>query len=258
MADGRLELYRALSLVEDCLRDGYDSRLPDPALAEAGAGYAPPAEARASADDAQSSPTRPAPRVAPRDVTRDAMRTGDSLEAIAAEALRCGKCRLAQSRMRAVPGQGVKAPQVLIIGEFPTPDDDERGLPFCGPAGELLDKMLSAIGLSRRTNCYLTYFVKCKPPERDASPDEQAACVGYLHRQIDLLKPQALLALGRIPAQNLLGTKEGISKLRGTVWDSNGIPCVPTFSPSAILRDESLKRPAWEDLKLLKSVLTDA
>ncbi len=240
MSDERIGLYLALSRIEDCMVDGYDSRRLPPPMAEASAPE-PEAALRAVAGQAARSP-----------------RANDSLETIATEAARCNKCRLTQTRKRAVPGQGVPNPVVLVLGEAPGPDDDERGFPFSGAQGELLDRMLLAIGLSRATNCFLTTLVKCKPPERDASPDEQSACIPYLNRQLDILQPRAILALGRTAAQHLLATKEGMTKLRGKIWDSGGIPCIPTFSPANILKDENLKRSAWEDLKLLKSVLGNA
>ena len=183
----------------------------------------------------------------------------DSLASIANEAARCRKCRLASGRSRAVAGEGVARPLVLVIGEGPGAEEDATGRPFVGPAGQLLDKMLAAIGLSRETNAYIANIVKCRPPmNRDPAPDEQAACRYYLERQIAVLKPQAILAAGRIPAQALLDTKEGIGKLRGKLWDYQGLPLVATYHPSALLRNDELKRPAWEDLKLLKSVLPEA
>lgn len=182
----------------------------------------------------------------------------ESLEDIRAQAVRCLKCRLAASRTHAVFGQGVERPLVLVVGEGPGAEEDKSGKPFVGPAGQLLDKMLASIGLSRDSNVYIANIVKCRPPmNRDPAPDEQAACLPYLDRQLAVLRPKAILALGRIPSQALLKSRDGIGKLRGTVWDFQGLPLVPTYHPSALLREESLKRPAWEDLKLLKSVLGD-
>lgn len=227
----RKALYRALEAVEAHLVDGYLSGLPEPEFA---AGRSAPAP---SASGAAREP----------------------LGAIEAEAARCLKCRLAAGRRRVVFGQGVSEPLVLVVGEGPGAEEDESGLPFVGPAGRLLDKMLASIGLSRERNAYIANIVKCRPPmNRDPAPDEQAACRGYLDRQLASLGPRAILAVGRIPAQSLLGLKDGIGKLRGRAWDFRGIPLVPTYHPSALLRDESLKRPSWEDLKLLKSLLPDA
>ncbi|MDP2792298.1 MAG: uracil-DNA glycosylase [Rectinemataceae bacterium] len=183
---------------------------------------------------------------------------GDSLERIAAEISRCTGCRLAASRRNTVPGQGVPEPVVLVVGEGPGQEEDSSGLPFVGPAGRLLDKMLQAIGLSRTTNCHIANVVKCRPPmNRDPAPDEQAACQGYLDRQIAVLRPRVILCAGKVASQALTGAKDGIGRLRGREFDYCGIPLVATYHPSALLRDESLKRPAWEDLKRLRGILTD-
>jgi DNA polymerase len=144
----------------------------------------------------------------------------------------------------------------MVIGEGPGAEEDRTGLPFVGPAGQLLDKMLGAIGLSREENCFIGNIVKCRPPmNRDPAPDEQAACLPFLDRQLALLRPRAILAVGRIPAQSLLGVKDGIGRLRGRAFEFRGVPLVATYHPSALLRDDGLKRPAWEDLKLLRSIL---
>ncbi len=183
---------------------------------------------------------------------------GDSLERIASEIARCAACRLASTRRNTVPGQGVPTPVVLVVGEAPGEEEDASGLPFVGPAGRLLDKMLQAIGLSRATNCHIANVVKCRPPmNRDPAPDEEAACRGYLDRQIALLGPRVILCVGRVATQSLVGSKDGISRLRGRELSYAGIPVVATFHPSALLRDEALKRPAWEDLKRLRGILTD-
>jgi DNA polymerase len=116
--------------------------------------------------------------------------------------------------------------------------------------------MLGAINLDRKTNCFIANVVKCRPPNnRDPEQDEIAACAPFLQRQLALLKPRAILTVGRVPTQALLGTTEGISRLRGRFFEYQGIPLLPTYHPSALLRDEGLKRPAWEDLKQLRAFL---
>ena len=148
-------------------------------------------------------------------------------------------------------------PAVLVVGEGPGADEDTQGLPFVGVAGKLLDKMLAAINLSRSTNCYIANIVKCRPPRnRDPEPEESDACRSYLEAQIAILKPAMILAVGRIAIQNLLATSQGIGQLRGRILDYNSIPLMATYHPSALLRNQDLKRPAWEDLKLFKSHLT--
>jgi DNA polymerase len=182
---------------------------------------------------------------------------GDSLDRIAADVASCAACGLAQGRQRAVPGEGVEAPLVLVIGEGPGADEDREGRPFVGAAGQLLDRMLAAIKLSRGGNCFIANTVKCRPPRnRDPLPEETSACASFLTRQIKLLKPRAILCVGRIAVQTLLGTAEGIGRLRGRFFDYQGIPLLPTYHPSALLRDETLKKPAWEDLKLLREKLS--
>ena len=191
-----------------------------------------------------------------------------SLPDLAALVGECRACALAATRKHAVPGEGIERPLVLVIGEGPGADEDATGRPFVGKAGQLLDKMLASIGLSRTENCYIANIVKCRPPgNRDPQPAEVAACIPFLHRQIQLLRPRAILCAGRVAAQTLLNTSRGITALRGefTVYNGGGsgaegekaIPVLCTYHPSALLRDESYKRPAWEDLKLLKSHLDE-
>lgn len=165
----------------------------------------------------------------------------------------CNRCRLAQTRTNCVSGMGVENPLVLVIGEGPGFEEDKRGLPFVGPAGQLLDKMLAAISLSRKQNCYITNIVKCRPPQnRDPLHDEIQACISYLDAQITILKPKMILLVGRIAAQTLLKTTVGINSLRGTLYEYNSIPFMATYHPSALLRNQELKVPAWNDLKKFK------
>jgi DNA polymerase len=149
----------------------------------------------------------------------------------------------------------------MVIGEGPGADEDAAGRPFVGRAGKLLDDMLASrgqIGLYRDKNCFIANVVKCRPPEnRDPLPEETAACAPFLARQIALLKPLLILAVGRISAQTLLKTGEGIGKLRGRFYDYEGVPLLPTYHPSALLRSPELKRPVWEDLKKLRTKLTE-
>jgi DNA polymerase len=191
--------------------------------------------------------------------TRDAAKPqedeGGSLEAIAAEVRNCRLCGLCEKRTQTVPGVGVLRPLVLVVGEGPGEEEDLRGEPFVGPAGRYLDKWLEAAGFSRKTNAYIANIVKCRPPgNRDPLPEEVSACMPYLLRQIGIIRPKTVFAVGRIAAQNLLGTSEGISRLRGqpSVW--RGIPFLATYHPSAVLRDQELRRPVWEDIKKLKEL----
>jgi len=190
----------------------------------------------------------------------DSFDSSDSIEKIAEEIKLCKKCKLCEKRLNAAPGEGVLNPLVLVIGEGPGEDEDKQGRPFVGKAGQLLDKMLAAIDLSRKTNCFIANVVKCRPPNnRDPHPDETSACANFLQRQIFLLKPKYILAAGRVAAQTLLKTTESIGRLRGTFAEIHAFgvsfPLLVTYHPAAILRNDDLKRPAWEDLKLLKSKL---
>ena len=184
----------------------------------------------------------------------------DSLEAIVSDICACKACDLSATRTNTVPGEGSTHPLVLVIGEGPGADEDAQGKPFVGRAGKLLDKMLAAIDLSRDENCYIANMVKCRPPgNRDPAHEEISSCFCFLKRQIILLKPKIILCAGRIAAKSLLKTDKGLSALRGEFRDfaigDTVIPVLCTFHPSALLRDEANKRPAWEDLKLLRQKL---
>ncbi|MCR5724797.1 MAG: uracil-DNA glycosylase [Treponema sp.] len=180
----------------------------------------------------------------------------DALTHIAQKISVCTRCPLSQTRTNTVPGTGVRHPVVAVIGEGPGHDEDMQGEPFVGKAGKLLDKMLSAIKLSRTTNCYICNIVKCRPPQnRTPYPEEAAACESFLHAQLSALKPRMILCVGNTAVKNLLKTTDGISHMRGAFYEWNGIPVAVTYHPSALLRDESLKRPAWEDLKMLRERL---
>ena len=192
----------------------------------------------------------------------DSPESADSLEIIYSKITNCENCMLAATRTRTVPGEGVSNPLVMVIGEGPGADEDAAGRPFVGKAGQLLDKMLASIKLSRETNCYIANMVKCRPPEnRDPAPEEIIACYPYLERQILLLRPKVILCAGRVAAQNLLKTSKGINAMRGRfnelkLGDDLTIPVLPTLHPSAVQRDpDNNRRPAWEDLKLLRAKL---
>lgn len=186
-----------------------------------------------------------------------------SMQEIYAAVAQCSACVLGQTRTHPVAGEGpeelsrlTNSVEVMVIGEGPGADEDRQGRPFVGRAGQLLDKMLEAIQLSRKTNCYITNVVKCRPPNnRDPAPEERNCCAAFLDAQIRLIRPKMILVMGRIAAQHLLQTSDGIGKLRGRFFDYQGIPLMPTYHPSALLRDESLKRPAWEDLKRFRAHL---
>jgi DNA polymerase len=202
------------------------------------------------------------------DITAAAVDTaaGDTMEGIAADIRSCRACPLGTGKTYAVPGEGADDPLVLVLGEGPGQDEDRTGRPFVGRAGQLLDRMLASIGLRREENCFIANVVKCRPPEnRDPEPTEIAACAPFLRRQIGRLKPRIILCVGRIAANAALGNAEmqSIGSLRGRFYPyragpegpESPVPLIATYHPSALLRNEDLKRPAWEDLKLLRSRL---
>ncbi len=182
----------------------------------------------------------------------------DTLESIAAEVRDCRRCRLAEERRNAVPGEGVLHPKVMIIGEAPGAQEDATGHPFVGRAGQYLDKWLQAIGLERERDVFIGNIIKCRPPNnRDPFPDESSACMPYLKRQIRVIRPKTILTLGRISTHILTGTTEGIGKLHGKVFEFQGVPLVPTYHPSGVLRNPVYRKPVWDDLRILKRIVED-
>jgi DNA polymerase len=178
-------------------------------------------------------------------------------ESLRSEVLACTKCTLHASRTQGVFGVGNREAQWLVVGEAPGAEEDRRGEPFVGRAGHLLDAMLKAIGLSRGHNVYIANVLKSRPPgNRDPKPEEVAACLPYLIRQIELLKPRVMLAVGRIAAQNLLATDAPLGRLRGKVhhFGELNTPLIVTYHPAYLLRTPGDKRKAWEDLKFARSV----
>jgi uracil-DNA glycosylase family 4 len=168
----------------------------------------------------------------------------------------CTRCALSASRTQTVFGVGNPHADWLIVGEAPGADEDRKGEPFVGRAGQLLNSMLHAIGLARE-QVYIANVLKCRPPgNRDPNPTEAVECLPYLERQIALLKPKIMLAVGRIAAQNLLRTDKTLGALRQQVhrFGVSGVPLVVTYHPAYLLRTPTEKRKAWEDLKLARAV----
>lgn len=188
--------------------------------------------------------------------SQDEPSSDSTISHIAKKIAECKRCALCANRHNVVPGMGVENPLVLVIGEGPGEEEDKQGLPFVGPAGQLLDKMLAAISLSRSKNCYIANIVKCRPPQnRNPLPEEADACRPFLDAQIAALKPKAILCAGSVAVKNLFHSSDGVMKLHGKILDYKGIPVVTTWHPSALLRAPENKRPAWEDLKVFRSVL---
>jgi len=161
----------------------------------------------------------------------------------------CTACRLHESRSQTVFGVGDEQADWLFVGEGPGAEEDRQGEPFVGQAGKLLDNMLAAIHLKRGSNVYIANAVKCRPPaNRNPEADEMAACEPYLARQIALLQPKLIVALGKVAAQDLLGSDRSIASLRGTLHQAQGIPLIVTYHPAYLLRSLPDKARAWEDL----------
>src|SRR5438094_2837832 len=178
-----------------------------------------------------------------------------SLAAIAELVAPCVKCRLSERRRNAVPGEGPADARLVVVGEGPGRVEDETGRPFVGPAGELLTKILAAIELPRE-RVFICNVVKCRPPEnRVPQYDEVGACAPYLFRQIELLKPKVILAMGGTAAQTLLDTKQSLGALRNRIHRFRGIPVVVTYHPAALLRNPHWKRPTWDDVRTAHRLL---
>lgn len=168
----------------------------------------------------------------------------------------CRACELCQARKQAVPGVGDLSPDWLFVGEGPGAEEDARGEPFVGQAGKLLDAMLAAIDLKRGRKVYIANTVKCRPPgNRTPTSAETAACWPYLERQIALLKPRLIVALGKPAAQTLLQKEVRVGEARGRVFEHNGIPLIVTYHPAYLLRTLADKAKAWEDLCFARATM---
>lgn len=254
------EIYDLLNLAEDYLLDGFHHDHPPLKPAVRAAAETPdgqleippdtPAEAQPS-DPSHGQPILPdaATEIQPAEPAAKV------LEQIASQVAACTRCGLHRGRRHTVSGEGAWQPLVMVIGEGPGADEDRSGKPFVGRAGQYLDRWLTAIGLDRKTNCFIGNIVKCRPPgNRDPLPEESAACLPYLERQIEVLRPRAILSLGRIATQILCNRTEGIGQLRGQELACHGIPLVATFHPSAVLRNTDLRAAVWTDLKRLRAL----
>lgn len=165
----------------------------------------------------------------------------------------CQRCGLCETRHNVVFGVGNRQADILFVGEGPGEQEDLKGEPFVGPAGQLLDDMISIIDLDRSTNCYIANIIKCRPPRnRDPLETEQDACIGYLQKQIELIQPKILVCLGRIAAMRLIRSDYRITREHGQWVQKNGIWMCATFHPSALLRDASKRPDSFDDLMSIR------
>jgi DNA polymerase len=168
----------------------------------------------------------------------------------------CSLCHLSQSRKKIVFGSGNVDAPICIIGEAPGEEEDMQGLPFVGAAGQLLTQMLTAVQIDRTKDTFITNVLKCRPPSnRNPESAEIVTCLPLLKKQIEIIRPKAILLLGRIAAHALLGNADSISKMRSQVFEYNSTPCMVIYHPAALLRNPAYKRPAWEDLKKFRELL---
>jgi uracil-DNA glycosylase len=227
----------------------FSARLGEPA-ASALASVQPAAPAPAPVPAAPARPVAP-PAVA----TVPAAQAGGgatTIAGIAAEISACQLCGLCKTRRTTVPGEGNASPELLFIGEGPGADEDAQGRPFVGAAGQLLTKMIEAMGF-QRGEVFIANVVKCRPPgNRTPEPAEVTACMPYLRRQIAALRPKVICTLGNTPLRALMNDDSlGITRVRGKRFTYDGITMIPTFHPSYLLRNAEAKKPCWEDLQVV-------
>ncbi len=197
----------------------------------------------------------PAPRASAASVPDQALEAMD-YEGLREAALACTRCGLSDSRTNVVFSDGNPNARLVVVGEAPGANEDATGLPFVGQAGKLLDLLLASVGLSRRESVYICNVLKCRPPaNRNPMPVEIELCAPYLRRQIALVEPEVILAVGTFSAQLLTGHNRPLGKLRGDIYSYEGVPLIVTYHPAALLRNAGWTRATWDDLQLLRQVM---
>jgi DNA polymerase len=182
----------------------------------------------------------------------------NDLDGLATSLRDCARCRLSEKRKTVVFGEGAPDARIMFIGEGPGAEEDRTGRPFVGQAGQLLDRMVVAMGF-QRAQTYIANVVKCRPPgNRDPKDDEIAACSGFLDRQIEFIRPDVIVALGRFAANRLTGTDKPLGALRGRWSHYKGVPLLATYHPAYLLRTPADKRKVWDDLKLVLAKLAES
>jgi uracil-DNA glycosylase family 4 len=204
--------------------------------------------------NAESVQSEMAPPVSGTQYPDEQWTTAQSLAILKEQICGCLKCPLGETRTNFVFGVGAPQAKVVVVGEAPGADEDAKGEPFVGRAGQLLNKILEAINF-KREEVFICNILKCRPPNnRDPLPVEVEQCEPYLWKQLELLNPMMILAVGRIAGQTLLKTTRGLGELRGTVHSYHGIPMMVTYHPAALLRNPNWKRPAWEDVQQFRKL----
>ncbi len=187
----------------------------------------------------------------------DAIEPSEHLEAIREDLGDCTRCKLHKGRQTVVFGVGNPNADLMFIGEGPGYEEDRQGLPFVGPAGQLLTKIIEAIQLTR-DDVYIANIVKCRPPSnRDPEPEEIATCRPFLERQVSSIEPRVICTLGRVATQAMLSTEKALGRVRGQVFSFGDAALVPTYHPAYLLRDPSKKKDCWEDMKLIRALLDE-
>lgn len=259
----------ALRLVESALRSRTmpagprsTSRPPatsgPPATSRPRATSKPPAASRPPATSGAAPDRAEAPRPAVNRTLPVVL--PDGYDEVRALAMGCTACGLSESRTQVVFSDGHPTARLMVVGEAPGANEDKTGVPFVGAAGQFLDLLLATVGLSRAETVYIANVLKCRPPgNRDPQPAEIEACSPFLKKQIELVGPDALLAVGSFSGRLLTGQeKSSLGRLRGTVHSYEGVPLVVTYHPAALLRNSNWTRSFWEDLQLLRGVLDGA
>jgi uracil-DNA glycosylase family 4 len=251
-----LEFFEELGVTG--LRTDPDWRQRTVDLEERGASHGTPPRTRGG-DPAQGLANAGLTRPAPQDDLVTFYQSGkDALEAIREDLGPCTRCKLhALGRKQIVFGVGNPNADLMFVGEAPGADEDIQGEPFVGRAGQLLTKIIEAIGM-KREDVYIANVIKCRPPgNRNPEPDEVAQCEPFLFRQIDTIKPKVIVALGKFAAQCLLRTSDPITRLRGREYKYRDAILMPTYHPAYLLRTPSAKREVWEDMKRVKALLSE-
>ena len=270
----RLEFYRELGIYDFYRRGGpaavvADSQI-EQAITVAPAAAEAPEPASLSSPSMTSIPTAPQESTIPRRTlvsdqpvpplvsfgpVLPAAQRPAALAAVRDLIGECQRCQLAQGRNKIVFADGDANAQIMFVGEGPGADEDAQGLPFVGRAGQLLNNMIAAMGL-KREQVYIANIVKCRPPQnRKPEPDEANTCLPFLERQIEIVRPRVLVALGATAATYLLGMRGSIASMRGRIHDYRGIQRVVTYHPAFLLRDPTQKKEAWKDLQMAMSAL---